>query len=111
MKERFGSRWTAGYINIDRDDMISTFYNRIGIVKERSAADGAGAHCNHVLRISHLVVQSFENGSHFINDGTCNDDDIGLPGSCSCHFKTEPRKIILGRSGAHHFDTATGSSK
>ena len=54
------------YIHLPEESCPPVYYV-IGLL-ERTSADSASAYGNHILRIGHLVVKSFQYRSHFIGD-------------------------------------------
>ena len=59
-----------------RHNPIHTLQGRIGTIHPSSA--GAGAHRDHPLRLSHLLVNSAHHLSHLVGDCASNDHTIGL---------------------------------
>src|SRR5262245_5593678 len=91
--------------------MVRAFHHRISIIKEGTSTGGACTHSNHIFRVSHLVVQSFQYGSHFVDNRSGDNDHVSLAGSGPCHFKSETAPVIFGRGGAHHFNSTATCSK
>ena len=81
----------------------------IGLV-ERSSGDGAAADGNDVFRVSHLIVETTQNGRHLGGDGAANENDVGLAGTVSGHLEAEAGDVIACCTDCHELDaTATGS--
>src|SRR5262252_3099585 len=65
LQKSLGPRRATGHVDVDRNDLVDAFANRVGVLKE-PAAVRAAAHRNDVARLGHLVVQSLDPQSHFV---------------------------------------------
>ena len=105
VKHRFGPRRTAGYIDIDRQNLVHAVQHVVRLL-EGSAADGAAAHGDHILRIGHLVVKAPEHRGHFVGDGAGDHDEVGLTRRGAGHFEPKPGEIVTRRAHGHELDAA-----
>src|SRR3954454_19034919 len=70
--EGFSSRRTAGNVNVDRNDPVTTANHRVGVVIVTTAV-GAGTHRDHPPRFGHLVVDLTQCRRHLV--AQCARDD------------------------------------
>ena len=90
--------------------MIGALHHRIGIVKKRATADGAGAHGDHVFGLGHLVVETHDLGRHLLGDRAGNDHQVGLSGRGTEDFGAEPADVPFGHAGGDHLDGTAGKA-
>src|SRR5262249_51641040 len=106
IKQRLGTRWTTGNINIDRNGAIDALHGRVRI--EGTTRRSACAHCNRPLGLRHLIVNATNYGSHLERDGAGDDDEVALPRAGTKDTGAEAIDIKTARAGGHHFYCATG---
>src|SRR5262249_22265073 len=63
LDERLGARRAAGYVHVDRDDLVDAFRHRVR-VPVGTPAVRARAHRDHVLGVGHLLVEALDRGRH-----------------------------------------------
>src|SRR3954464_6137272 len=80
LQQGFGTRRAPGHVDIDGDDLIDTLGDRVA-VPVRAAAIGTRAHRDDVLRIRHLLVQSFDGWCPLVRDRARHHDEVGLAGT------------------------------
>jgi len=90
VQQGLGSWWATSNIYINRYDMVSPLDDRISIIEKGAAACCAGPHSNYIFRVAHLIVQSFEHRSHFIDNGPGNYNYVSLSRRGSRDFKSKP---------------------
>src|SRR5690554_1143513 len=71
LEEGFGSRRTAGDVDVDGDDLVDALGHRVA-VPVRAATVGAATHRDHVLGFGHLVVEATHGRDHLVGDGARN---------------------------------------
>ena len=97
-------RWTAGDVDIDRDDLVDPLQRRIIVIKP--AAARARSHAYDPAGFGHLVVDLFEDGGLFHRHGTGHDEQVSVPGGEAEHFGTETGDIVAAGRRGHEFDRA-----
>src|SRR5664280_534322 len=102
LEKSIRTRWTARYINIDRQKLVNTLNNTVYIVHTTRIStrshryDPSGSH--------HLIIQPLYNWSHLKEDCTGDDHYICFPGCTTYHFSAESRNIIPAGKGGSHFN-------
>ena len=68
---------TARNEYVHGNDFLDTLYYVIALL-EGTATDGAATNGNHILRLSHLIVQTLQCRSHLVCDSTSTHNQVGL---------------------------------
>ena len=79
---------TARNVNVYRNNLRDATHHVVRVF-ERTARDGATAHSYNILRLSHLVVETLEDRSHLVCDGTGTHDEVGLTWRVTCYLEAE----------------------
>src|SRR5262249_47396978 len=108
-EQRFGPGWAAGDIDVDGDDLVDPFANRIRVLKEADAI-GAAPHRNDVTRLRHLVVKTLHPERHLVRQGAGHDDEIAGP-RARARRGAETLEIGARATGLHELDGTAGQSE
>src|SRR3954447_26193533 len=93
LEQGFRPRRAPGHVDVDGDDLIDTFGDRVA-VPVWPAAVGTRAHRDHVLRIRHLLVQSLDGWCHLVRDRTGHHDEVGLAGTGRQRDDAETHDVV-----------------
>src|ERR671912_838449 len=85
--KRFRPWRAARNVDVDGDDLVDAFTNRVGQLKKSTTA-GAASHCNDVFGIRHLIIEKLGALGHFISERSCDYHKIRLTG-CGARHRTE----------------------
>src|SRR5215510_2799118 len=77
MQKRFQTRRATWNINIDGYVTINPLEDIVALL-EWTAGNGARTHCNHVFRIGHLIVETYDLWRHFLGHRACDNHQIRL---------------------------------
>ena len=108
--ECFRTRRATGNVDIHRQNLVHTVHHVIGFL-ERASADGTAAYGYYIFRIGHLVVKTFQNGSHLVGYCSANHNHVCLARTGTGYLEPEARHIVAGCAEGHEFDTATAGCK
>src|SRR5262249_45093867 len=108
VEQRFGTRWAAGNVNVDRDDLIAALHD--GVVVENASGRGTCAHGDNPLGFGHLIVKLPDDWSHFLRKAPCDDHEVGLAGRWAKDFRTETCYVKAGGGHGHHFHGAASDA-
>ena len=107
----FGPRRAAGHVHVDRHDQVHALDHVVAVLEIRPAADRAGAHGDHVLRLGHQVVQPAHAAGHLVGDRAGHDHQVGLPRAGPKGPGPEPVQVEPAGPGRHHLDRTTGQAE
>jgi hypothetical protein len=105
----FRPRWAARNIDVDGNDFVHAFTDRVGEL-EKAAAIGAASHRDDVFRIRHLVIQELGPLGHFVSQRPGHDHEIRLPRR-GARNRAEAINVGSGSARLHQLDGATGQPK
>src|SRR5213083_2166245 len=72
--DRLGTRRTAGYVDVDRDDRVDPLHGGVVVVEAaRARADAEG---DDPLRLGHLVVDALEHRRHLVADRADDEEHV-----------------------------------
>jgi len=77
-KQRLGTRRTTRNIHVNRQGLINTLNNTVGV--ENSTRTGTGAHGDNPFRFRHLLIDSHDNRQHLFGYGSRNNNAVRLTG-------------------------------
>src|SRR5262245_19411503 len=89
-----GSRRATRNVNINRDDLVDTLHHVICAIE--TAACRARPHRNDPLRLSHLIVDLFQDWPHLVVDGAEDHKNVRLLRGKPYNLGTESRDVIVG---------------
>ena len=109
-KSASGRGGQPGNVNIDRNVTVDSFKDVVALL-ERTARNGARAHCNHVFRIGHLIVKTHNLWRHFFGHGACDNHQVRLTRRWPKNFSAKTRDIIARRGRRDHLNRAASESE
>jgi hypothetical protein len=89
-----GSRRAAGNVDINRDDLVNTLHHVIRAIE--AAACRARPHRNDPPRLSHLIVDLFQDWTHLVVDRAEDHKNVRLLRGKPYNLRTESRDVIVG---------------
>ena len=101
---------TSRNIHVYRNNLRNTAYHVVRVL-ERTARDSATTYSYNILRLSHLVVQTLEDRSHLVGDGTGTHYEVGLTWRVTCYLEAEAREVVAGATHCHKLDTTARCTK
>ena len=96
--------------HINRHDFLNAFHNMIARL-EWSATDGTTTNSNHILGLSHLVVQTLQGWGHLVGNGAGTHNQVSLTGRVARDLKAEAGKVITRTTAGHKLDSAARGSE
>ena len=110
IEESFGTRRTTGDIDIDRQDLVDTGHNAIGIL-EGTAGNGATAAGDNIFRLGELFIEAHESRGHLMDDGALHHNIVCLTRRVAGHFEPEAGHVVARGTEAHELDSAAARAE
>src|SRR5688572_7294635 len=108
--KRLGPWRTTGDVDIDGDVTVDALEDVVALL-ERPAANRARAHCDDVLGLRHLVVETHDLRSHLLGHRAGHDHEVRLSRRRTKDFCAEAGKVVTGHARGDHLDGATGEAE
>jgi hypothetical protein len=89
-------------VDIDWNDLVQALYDAVNVV--HSAGIAAGTHGDHPFGFGHLFIESQNDGGYLLEDSTCHDQEVGLPGRSPQDFGPKSGQVKTGCKNGSHLD-------